>query len=178
MEHIMHHRQTVGKLKEEHERSPSLENTERANKSGSKLSFNTKAVSSPQRRHSKVCPFTNLESYTSVPFVIIGLLPRLCCLEVISDNPDPVLCLLDHIWTEQLPLTCLGPVQRCPALAAIQDFKRRFLQACLIAVVVRELSIRQALFQLHAKRDETCSKHVLEDLVHALDLPTCLRVIS
>src|SRR3954469_23981803 len=84
------------------------------------MSFDTKAVSSPQRRHSKVCPFTNLESYTSVPFVIIGLLPRLCCLEGLSDNPDPVFCLMGHIWTEQLPLTCLGLVKRCPALLCLK----------------------------------------------------------
>src|SRR3954462_13603512 len=98
-------------------------------------------MSSPQRRHSEVCPFTNLESYTSVPFVIIGLLLRLCCLEALSDNLDPVFCLLDHIWTEQLPLTCLGPVERCPTLAAIQDIKGCCLQTCLVVFVVRELSI-------------------------------------
>src|ERR1044071_5167040 len=97
---------------------------------------------------------------------------------MLPDDPDLVFCILDHVWTEQLPLTCLGPVQRCPALAAIQDFKWRCLQTCLIAVVVRELSIRQAFFPLHARGDDTCSKHVLEDLIHALDLPTCLRVIS
>src|SRR3954468_14694241 len=136
MEHIMHHRRTIGKLKAERERSPSLENTERANKSGSKLAFDTKAVSTPQWRHFEVCPFTNLESYTRVPFVIIGLLPRLCCLEVLPDDPHLVFCLLDHIWTEQLPLTRLRPVQRCPALPAIQDLKGGCLQTCLIAVVV------------------------------------------
>src|SRR3954470_23232160 len=142
----MHHRQTVGKLKAERERSPSLKNTERANKSGSKLAFDTKAVSTPQRRHSKVRPFTILESYTMVPFVIIGLLPRLCCLEVLPDDPDLVFFLLDHIWTKQLPLTYLGPVQRCPALPAIQDLKGSYLQTCLIVVVVRKLSMRQTLF--------------------------------
>src|ERR1043165_5012887 len=76
---------------------------------------------------------------------------QLCCLEVLSDNPDPVFCLLDHIWTEQLPLTCLGPVQRCLALPAIQDLKGGCLQTCLIAVIVRELSVGQAFFPLHAK---------------------------
>src|SRR3954467_13631392 len=130
MEHIMHHWQTVGKLKSERERSPSLKNMERAHKSRSKLAFDTKAVSTPQWRHFEVCPFTNFESYTMVPFVIIGLLPRLCCLLVLSDNLHSVLCLLDHIWTKPLPLTCLRPVQRCPALAAIQDLKRCFLQTC------------------------------------------------
>ena len=150
----MHHWQTVGKLNAERERSPGLENMERANKSGSKLAFDTKAVSSPQRRHSKVCPFTNLESYTLVPFVILGLLPRLCCLEVLPDDPHLVLCLMDHIRTEQLPLTRLGPVQRCPALPAIQDLKGCCLQTCLIAVVVRELNIGQAFFPLHAKGDD------------------------
>src|SRR4051812_33075697 len=178
MEHIRHHRQTIGKLKAERERSLSLKNTERANESWSKLALDAKAVSTTRRRHFKVCPFTNLESYTTVPFVIIGLLPRLCCLEVLSDDPHLVFCLLDHIWTEQLPLTCLGPVQRCPALPAIQDLKGGCVQTCLIVVVVRELSIGQAFFPLHAKGDDTRSKHVLKDLIHTLNLPTGLRVIS
>src|ERR1043165_7649519 len=106
-----------------------------------------------------------------------SLLPRLCSLEVLSDNIDPVFCLRDHIWTEKLPLTCLGPVQRCPALPAIQDLKGSCLHTCLVAVVVRKLSIRQALFPLHTKRDHKCPQHVLENLVHTFNLPTGLRVI-
>src|SRR4051812_31328355 len=96
---------------------------------------------------------------------------------MLSDDPDLVFCLLDHIWTEQLPLACLGPVQRCPALAAIQDLKGSCLQTCLITVVVGKLSIRQTLFPLHAKGDHTCSQHLLKDLIHTLNLPTGLRVI-
>src|ERR1044072_6743644 len=113
-----------------------------------------------------------------VPLVIISLFPRRCCLEVFPDDPDLVFCLLDDIWTEQLPLTCLGPVQRCLALLAIQDLKGCCLQTCLIAVVVRKLSIGKALFPLHAKGDDTRSQHVLEDLIHTLNLPTGLSVIS
>src|SRR3954469_9921335 len=174
----MHHGQAVGKLKAERERSPSLKNAERSNETGSQLDFDTKAVSAPQWRHFEVFPLTNLESYTMVPFVIIGLLPRLCCLEVLPDDLDLVFYLLDHIWTEKLPLACLGPVQNCPALPAIQDLKGCCLQTCLIVVVVRELSIGQAFFPLHAKRDDTRSKHVLKDFIHTLNLPTGLRVIS
>src|SRR3954466_9197322 len=174
----MHHGQAVGKLKVECERSPSLKNAEWANESGSQLAFDTKAVSALQQRHFEVCPLTNLESYTTVSFFIVGLLPGLCCLEVLPDDPHPIFCLLDHIWTKQLPLTCLRPVQRCPALPAIQDLKGGCLQTCLIAVVVRKLSIGQALFPLHAKGDDTRSQHVLDDLIHTLNLPTGLRVIS
>src|SRR3954470_15744709 len=131
----MHHGQDVGKIKVERERSPSPKNVERSNEPGSQLAFDTKAVSAPQRRHFEVCPLTNLESKSTVPFVIIGLLPRLCCLEVLPDDPHLVFCLLDHIWTEQLPLTYLGPAQRCPALPAIQDLKGGCLQTCLITIV-------------------------------------------
>src|SRR3954462_2348350 len=119
----MHHRQAVGNLKAERERSPSLKNTERANESRSQLAFDTKAVSTPQWRHFEVCPLTNLESYTTVPFVIVGLLPRLCCLEVLPDDPHLIFCLLDHIWTEQLPLTYLEPVNRCPAVLPYKTSK-------------------------------------------------------
>src|SRR4051812_429003 len=97
---------------------------------------------------------------------------------MLPDDPDPLFCLLDHIWTEQLHLTCLGPVQRCPTLPAIQDLEGSCLQTCLIDVVVRKLSIGQTLFPLHAKGDHTCSQHVLKNLIHLLNLPTGLRVIS
>src|SRR3954464_10888964 len=159
----MHHRQAVGKLKAECERSPSLKNTERSNEPGSQLAFDPKAASAPKWRHFEVCQVTNFEVNTTVLFVIIGLLPRLCFLQVLSDHLDPVLSFLNHIWTEQLPFSCFGPIQRSPALPDIQDLEGCCLQACLIAVVVRELSIRQTFFPLHDKRDDTCSKHFLED---------------
>src|ERR1041384_8074427 len=173
----MHHSQAVWKLKAERKRSPSLKNAERSNEPGSQLAFDPKAVSAPKWRHFEVCQVTNFEVNTTVLLVIIGLLPRLSCLEMLPNDPHLIFCLLDHVWTEQLPLSCLGPVQRCPALPPIQDLKRSCLQTCLIAVVVRKLSIRQALFPLHAKRDHTCPRHVLENLIHTLDLPTGLRVI-
>src|ERR1043165_5561443 len=119
----MHHRQAVGKLKAERERSPSLNNAERSNEPRSQLAFDTKAVSASQRSHFEVCQLTNFEVYTTVLFVIIGLLPRLCYLEILPDDPHLIFCLLDHILTEQLPLTCIGPVQQSPALPAIQDLK-------------------------------------------------------
>src|SRR3954465_4445415 len=177
VEHIMHHVQAVGKLKAERERSSSLKNAEWSNEPGSQLAFDPKAVSAPKWRHLEVCQITNFEVNTTVLFVIIGLLPRLCCLEVLPDHFDPVLSFLDDIWTEQLSSSCFGPIQRCPALPAIQDLKGSCLQTCLIAVVVRKLSVRQAFFPLHAKGDHTCPQHVLKNLIHTLNLPTGLRVI-
>src|ERR1041384_1143874 len=131
----MHHSQAVWKLKAECERSSSLKDAERTNEPWSQLAFDPKAVSAPKWRHFEVRKVTNFEVNTTVLFVIIGLLPRLCSLEMLPDNPDPVFCLLDHVWTEQLPLSILGPVQRCPALPAIQDLKGSCLQTCLIAIV-------------------------------------------
>src|SRR3954467_9052877 len=177
VEHIMHHSQTVWKLEAERERYSSLKNTERTNEPGSQLAFDPKAVSAPKWRHFEVCIVTNFELNSTVLLVIIGLLPRLCCLEVLSDHFDPVLSFLNGIWTEQLPFSCFGPIQRSPALPAIQDLERSCLQTCLKAVVVRKLSVRQAFFPLHAKGDHTCSQHVLKNLIHTLNLPTCLRVI-
>src|ERR1041384_5746525 len=173
----MHHSQAVWKLKAECERSSSLKDAERTNEPWSQLAFDPKAVSAPKWRHFEVCEVTNFEVNTTVLFVIVGLLPRLCSLEMLPDDPDLVFCLLDHVWTEQLPLAYLGPVQRCPAFEAIQNLKGSCLKACLKAVVVRKLRIWQTLFPLHAKGDHTCSQHVLEDLIHTLNLPTGLRVI-
>src|SRR3954462_8841371 len=110
VEHIMHHAQAVGKLKAERERSSSLKDAERTNEPGSQLAFDPKTVSAPKWRHFEVCQVTNFEINTTVLFVIIGLLPRLCCLEVLSDQLDLVLSFLDHIWTEQLPFSCFGHI--------------------------------------------------------------------
>src|ERR1041384_5450793 len=139
----MHHSQAVWKLKVECERSSSLKDAEQTNEPGSQLAFDPKAVSAPKWRHFEVCEFTNFEVNTTVLLVILGLLPRLCCLEILPDDPDLIFCLLDHAWTEQLPFSCLGPVQRCPALPAIKDLEGSCLHTGLIAVVVRKLSIRQ-----------------------------------
>src|SRR3954469_20840760 len=157
VEHIMHHVQAIGKLKAERKRSPSLKNAERPNEPGNQLAFDPKAVSAPKWRHFEVCQVTNFEINTTVLLVMIGLLPRLCCLEVLSDHFDPILSFLGGIWTEQLPFSCFGPIQRSPALPAIQDLEGGCLQTCLIDVVVRKLSIRQTLFPLHDKGDHTCS---------------------
>src|ERR1043165_8509852 len=174
----MHHSQAVWKLKTERERSSSLKDAERTNEPWSQLAFDPKAASAPKWRHFEVCKVTNFEVNTMVLLVIIGLLPRLCCLEVFSDHFDPVLSLLDDIWTEQLPFSCLGPIQQSPAFPAIQDLEGSCLQTCLIAIVVRKLSIRQTLFPLHAKGNHTCPQHVLKDLIHTLNLPTGLSVIG
>src|SRR3954469_12841445 len=152
----MHHSQAVEKLKAERESSPSLKNAERSNEPGSQLAFDPKAVSAPKWRHFEVCQVTNFEMNTTVLLVIIGLLPRLCCLEVLSDHFNPFLRFLNDIWTEQLPFSCFGPIQRSPALPSIQDLEGGCLQTCLIAVVVRKLSVRQTLFPLHATRNHTC----------------------
>src|SRR3954465_2593508 len=110
----MYQGQAVGKLKAERKRSSSLKKAERYNEPGSQLAFDPKAVSSPKWRHFEVCQVTNFEVNTTVLLVIIGLLPRPCCLEMLPDDLHLVFYLLDHVWTEQLPFSCLGPVQRCP----------------------------------------------------------------
>src|ERR1044071_5663023 len=102
----MHHSQAVWKLKAERERSPSLKNTERTNEPRSQLAFDPKAVSAPKWRHFEVCQVTNFEVNTTVLLVIIGLLPRLCCLEMLPDDPHLIFRLLDNVWTDN----CLSPV--------------------------------------------------------------------
>src|ERR1041384_627575 len=126
----MHHSQAVWKLKAERERSLSLKDAERTNEPGSQLAFDPKAVSAPKWRHFEVCQVTNFEVNTTVLLVIIGLLPRLCFLEVLPDDLQLIFYLLDHVWTEQLPFSYLRPIQRCPALPSIQDLKGSCLQTC------------------------------------------------
>src|SRR3954465_4293933 len=94
VEHIMHHSQDVWKLEAERERSSSLKNTKRTNEPGSQLAFDPKTVSAPKWLHFEVCQVTNFELNPTVLLVIIGLLPRLCCLEVLPDDPHLIFCLL------------------------------------------------------------------------------------
>ncbi len=66
----------------------------------------------------------------------LALLTSLCDPQVLSHLLYQLLYILDNIRTKYLPLANLIPIQRSSALPPIQGFKRRFLQAGLVTVVI------------------------------------------
>jgi hypothetical protein len=87
---------------------------------------------------------THCKGQISTTNICIALLTSLSDPQIFSHLLYQLFCLLNNIWTEYLPLANLIPIQRSPALSAIQGLEGRFLQTGLIAVVIRKLCIRQA----------------------------------
>src|SRR4029079_5503311 len=120
---------------------------------------------------------TNTESQVS-PFAIsIALLSALCNPQIFSHSLNYLLCIIYDLKAKELLLTNLIPIERSPALYAIQCLEGGFLQHGLVAVVVGELSIRQALIPTSTILNSTSSQHILQHLVGPLCLPICLTVL-
>jgi hypothetical protein len=97
---------------------------------------------------SKVDKISHIESDRSPLWVGVTLLSRLGCFQAIADELDLLFGLLDNVGPKYLAFSSLGPVERGTALASIESFKRGHLQTSLIAIVVGELSERQAVLPL------------------------------
>jgi hypothetical protein len=67
---------------------------------------------------------------------------------MVADELDLLFGLLDNIGPKYLAFSSLGPVERGTALASVESFKRGHLQTSLVAIVVGELSERQAILPL------------------------------
>jgi hypothetical protein len=97
---------------------------------------------------SKVDKIFHIEGDRSPLWVSVTLLSGLGCFQTVSDELDLLFGLLDNIGPKYLAFSSLGPVERGTALASIKGFKRGHLQTSLIAIVVGELSERQAILPL------------------------------
>ena len=135
-------------------------------------------MSASQRSDTQISLFTRLISWTPVFPVIVALLAGLGRLEIIPDNANLLFSLLNNVWTNERPFPSFWPIQRGSALTSIEHFKGCHLQAGLIAVVIRELRIRERFFPLLAERNNTSSKHVFKNLIDSLDLALGLGMIS
>src|SRR6185437_14887045 len=93
------------------------------------------------RRHLQIHIITDAEGQIS-PFAIsIALLSALCNSQIFSHSLNHLLYIIYDLRAKELFLTNLIPIERSPALSAIQCLKGGLLQTGLIAVVIRELSI-------------------------------------
>src|SRR6185436_8351221 len=120
----------------------------------------------------------NTESQVPPFAICIALLPTLCNPQILPHSLYHLLCILYNVRAKELLLTNLIPIQRSRALSTIQCLKWGLLQTGLVAVVVRKLSIRQALIPTSTILNSTSSQHIFQHLVGSLCLPICLRMIS
>ena len=79
---------------------------------------------------------TNTESQVSPFAICIALLPTLCNPQIFSHSLNHLLCIIYDLRAKELLFTNLIPIERSPALSAIQCLKGGLLQTGLIAVVV------------------------------------------
>src|SRR6185503_5531776 len=121
---------------------------------------------------------TNTESQVSLFAICIALLPTLCNPQIFPHSLYHLLCIFYNVRAKELLLTNLIPIERSPALSAIQRLKRGLLQTGLVTVVVGELSIRQALIPTSTLLNSTSSLHIFQHLVGSLCLPIYLRMIG
>src|SRR6185295_1056512 len=107
-----------------------------------------------------------------------ALLPTLCNPQIFQHSLYHLLCIFYNVRAKELLLSNLIPIERSPALPAIQCLKGGLLQTGLVAVVVGELSIRQAFIPTSTILNSTSSQHIFQHLVGSLCLPICLRMIG
>jgi hypothetical protein len=108
----------------------------------------------------------------------IALLTSLCDPQVLSYLLYQLLCLLDNMRTEYVPLANLIPIQRSSALPTVQGLERRLPQTVLITVVIGKFCKRQAFIPAGTILNSAGSKHILQHLIGSLYLPICLRMIG
>src|SRR6185436_17697837 len=121
---------------------------------------------------------TNTESQVSPFAICIALLPSLCNPQILSHSLYHLLCIFYNVRAKELRLTNLIPIERSPTLSAIQCLEGGLLQTGLVAVVIGELSVRQALIPTSTILNSTSSQHILQHLVGSLCLPIYLRMIG
>src|SRR4051812_22546198 len=99
---------------------------------------------------SEIHKISNCKSHLSTLGVGITLLTRLSGLETLTNQLDLFFGLFQNIWSENLTFSSLRPVQGRATLPPIQSFKWCHLQTRLVAVVVGEFFIGQAVLPLRA----------------------------
>ena len=95
VKHVVHVCKVVGKLKLIGEIASLADDLERTHVSRGKLPFDTEEMSTFHWRDVEVNMISDLESQITVLTIIVALLARLRCFEVISNDFAHILCLCD-----------------------------------------------------------------------------------
>ena len=151
MEHVVHICKVGGKLELIGEIASLADDLERTHVSRGKLPFDTEVTSTFHWRDAEVNMVSDIESQIMMLTIIVALLARLRCFEVITNDFAHLFCLYDQVISKKLTFTGLRPVKRSMALPAIENFKWGLARTCLKTVVVGELSIRKTILPFHAE---------------------------
>ena len=95
VKHVVHVCKVGGKLKLIGEIASLADDVERTHVSRGKLPFDTEATSTFHWRDAEVNMVFDLESQITMLTIIVALLARLCCFEVITNDFAHFLCLCD-----------------------------------------------------------------------------------
>src|SRR3989337_2492961 len=98
---------------------------------------------------------SGFESCFPMLWVVIALLSGLGCSKSFLNILDLPFSLKHQVRTKDATISCLGPVQRFAALPSVQCLKRRHLETCLIAVVVRKFRIWQTILPFGSMGEST-----------------------
>ena len=145
---------------------------------GSQLAVHLEAASAPQRRDLEIDKVTHLKAQFMAATISIALLTRLCFFEPFANQFNMFFRFFDKGWSKELPFAYFRPVQRCSTPSPIKSFKRRHLEACLIAIVIGKLGKCQAFLPIGVVGQHTSSKHILQNLICTFSLVSSLRVKS
>ena len=110
MEHIMHIREFLWKLQLVGEITYLSQDSERTNKVRCQFPFYPETANPTEGRDMKVGFITNGIVNLLMILIIVALLPGLSSLEILSNDTDFLFSLIDHIMTEEWPLSGFGPV--------------------------------------------------------------------
>ena len=107
MEHVVHICKVGGKLKLIGDIASLADDLERTHISRGKLPFDTEATSAFHWRDAEVDMVSDLESQITMLTIIVALLARLRCFEVITNDFAHLFCLCDQVITKKLTFTGL-----------------------------------------------------------------------
>src|SRR3954471_24981421 len=110
--------------------------------------------------------------------IIVALLTRLSCFQLITNNANLLFCFLDHIRSKEFPFTGFRPVKGCSTSSAIEEFKGSHVQTRLIAIGISKLGKWKRFLPVISERDNTSSEHVFQDLINPFNLTARLRMES
>ena len=81
------------------------ENVKRTDVTRSQLALDTKTMGTLQRSNPKVSLVANFISHFLMTTVILALLTRLGCFQILTNNVNLLFCFLDHVRSKELSFT-------------------------------------------------------------------------
>src|SRR3954463_9033253 len=96
-------------------------------------------MGSLQRSNPEVSLLVQLVAFWPMMTIIVALLTRLGCFQLLTNNANLLFCFLDHIRSKELSFTGFGPVQWCSTFSSIEKFNGCHAQTRLEAVIISKL---------------------------------------